>query len=191
MRRGFKTWAEKLALEQRNKLNLGDVSPLPARLLADHLGVFIVSPKDLPGLSPKILNQVLGVDPKSWSAITFERDGCTIIIHNTTHSPRRQESNLMHEIAHILLEHQPSQIIKDDYINIPLRTYNSKQEEEAVWLGGCLQLPRKALLWSIRRGMNNSMIVAHFGASLDLVRYRRQVTGVDRQIGRWRGKKPS
>jgi hypothetical protein len=90
----------------------------------------------------------------------------------------------MHELAHILCNHQPAQLVKLDYFPIPIRSYDPVQEEEASWLGGCLQLPRDALLWAIRRGMNNPMIVEHFGASMDLVRYRRQITGVDFQVSR-------
>lgn len=182
MRRGFKTWAENLALEQRRNLSLRDVSSLPARVLADHLEITIIAPNGIPDIPQNILVQLHNADHESWSAITLERNNCTLIIHNQTHSPRRQESDIMHELAHILCNHQPSQLVKLDYFPIPFRSYNPIQEEEASWLGGCLQLPRAALLWAIHRGMNNEAIAQHFGSSCDLVRFRRQVTGVDKQI---------
>lgn len=184
MRRGFKTWAERLALEQRSNLNLGNVSPLPARALAGYLEVTVIAPHQIPGIPQNILHQLQYADHESWSAITLERNGCTLIIHNQTHSPRRQESDIMHELSHILCNHEPSQLVKLDFFPIPFRSYDPVQEEEASWLGACLQLPRNALLWAVRRGMNNSMIVEHFGASMDLVKYRRQITGVDFQIRR-------
>jgi hypothetical protein len=38
MQRGFKTWAEHQAIEQRRRLGLGANVPLPATQLAAHLG---------------------------------------------------------------------------------------------------------------------------------------------------------
>jgi hypothetical protein len=184
MRRGFKTWAEKLALEQRSALTLGPEAPLPARLLASYHDVVILEPAEIPGIPQSVLNQLLGFDSDSWSALSFERNGQIVIIHNPVHSPRRQESNLMHELAHVLCNHEPSHLVQSINFPFALRTYNSDQEEEARWLGGCLQLPRAALMWAIRHGMNNAMIVKHYGASVDLVRFRRQITGIDRQMGR-------
>lgn len=183
MRRGFKTWAENLALEKRRILSLSDVAVLPARVLGDHLETTIISPDEIPGITENILHRLQYADPESWSATTFEHNGCIIIIYNKTHSPHRQESDLMHELAHILCKHQPTQLLKSNIFPFPLRSFDANQEDEATWLGGCLQIPRTALMWAIRQGMNNSMMVEHFGASLDQVRFRRQITGVDRQMG--------
>lgn len=94
----------------------------------------------------------------------------------------------MHELAHILCEHEPSKLVQIDPSIPVLRTFDPVQEDEAIWLGGCLQLPRPALLWAIRRGMDNTAIEKHFCASDDIVRYRRQITGVDRQLSSQRGK---
>lgn len=184
MRRGFKTWAEKLALEQRRILNLQDTAALPARLLGDHLDITIISPDEIPGIPASTLQHLQYADPDSWSATTFTRNGCTVIIYNKTHSRRRQESDIMHELAHVICNHKPSQLVKLDNFPFPLRSYNADDEDEASWLGGCLQVPRTALLWAIRRGMNEQMMVEYFNASSDLIRYRRQITAVDRQVAR-------
>lgn len=185
MRRGFKTWAEKLAIEQRRLLALKPEDPLPARLLADFHDATIVEPVEIPGITQEILDSLLGIGSDGWSAVSFERNGCTIIIHNPDHSSRRQESDLMHEMAHVLCNHQPSHLVQSLGLPFTLRTYNPNQEDEAVWLGGCLQLPRDGLLWALRRGMTDAMMVNHFGASIDQVRYRCQVTGVRRQVKKW------
>ena len=186
MRRGFKTWAENLALEKRRILSLSDAAALPARVLGDHLETIIISPNEIPGFPEHMRNRLQYADPDSWSATTFVRNGCTVIIYNNVHSPRRQESDIMHELSHLLCNHQPSQLVRTDFFPFPLRSYDVNQEEEASWLGGCLQLPRPALLWAMSRGMNDSMMVEHFGASIDLVRYRRQITGVNLQMTRRR-----
>ena len=53
-----------------------------------------------------------------------------------------------------------------------------------TWLGGCLQLPRPALLWAIKRRMTLDEMVQHFCASSDLIQYRRGKTGVNLQFSR-------
>ncbi len=185
MRRGFKTWAEKLAIEQRQLLALKPHDPLSAKALASFHDVMVIEPSELPGITPEILRQLLHFGSDTWSAVSFERKGCTVIIHNPVHSARRQESNIMHEMAHVLCGHSPSHLVHSDGLPFTLRTYNSDQEAEAVWLGGCLQLPRSGLLWAIHQGMSDSAMVEHFGASIDQVRYRCQVTGVHYQAKRW------
>ncbi|MCC6192455.1 MAG: ImmA/IrrE family metallo-endopeptidase [Anaerolineales bacterium] len=157
---------------------------MPARVLAEHLEVVVVGLNGVPGISSDIKHQLLVIDPDSWSATTIVHNGCIVVIHNTAHSPRRQESNLMHELAHVLCKHHPSHMIQSGALPFALRTYDKEQEEEAGWLGGCLQLPRPALLWAIERGMTERAILDHFGTSQDLFRYRRRLTGVDVQLKR-------
>jgi hypothetical protein len=88
----------------------------------------------------------------------------------------------MHEIAHFLCGHQPSGMVSVG--NLVLRRYDAVQEEEAAWLGGCLQIPRSGLIWALGRGMGNPQIALHFGSSEDLVRWRRAQSGVDVQLKR-------
>ena len=88
----------------------------------------------------------------------------------------------MHEIAHIICEHPTA----NSGINGSLRSYDEEQEEEARYMGGCLQITRAGLLWALRRRMTKEQIAKHFLASVDLVRYRQNVTGADKQIARER-----
>lgn len=184
MQRGFKTWAERQAVEQRCHLGLEADAPLPAAQLAAYLGITIVSPGHIPGMSQEHLECLLQRDQSSWSAITVSINAVTIIVHNTGHSRPRQESNLMHEMAHIICNHAPSELVQIGGLPFLLREYNAGQEEEASWLGACLQLPRPALCWAIKRRMTVSEMVQHFQASEELIRYRRQMTGVDKQFSR-------
>lgn len=186
MERGFKKWAEEQAIYQRQLLGLSPVASLPAIQLAEHLQVTVIRPDQIPGVSPAVLHQLLYVDSISWSAITILLNGHALIIPNTTHSARRRESDLMHEIAHILCNHEPARLMQLSGFPFPLRTYNKRQEDEATWLGACLQIPRTALLWAIRHGMNEAQLAEYFGASQDLVQYRRNVTGIDVQLIRTR-----
>ncbi len=184
MRRGFKTWAEHQAIELRRHLGLGADVPLPATQLATYFGITIVSPEHIPGMSREHLECLLQRDQSSWSAITVNVNTGTTIIHNTSHARTRQESNLMHEIAHIICKHASSELIRVGGLPFLLREYNADQEEEASWLGACLQLPRPALWWAVKRRLTVAEMVQHFQASEELIRFRRQVTGIDRQFSR-------
>lgn len=92
----------------------------------------------------------------------------------------------MHELAHILLNHDPSRVdVSEDGVMM-LRTFDRKQEAEADWLAGCVLLPRPALLACRKLGLENSAIAKRYGVSQKMVVYRLNVTGVDTQVARGR-----
>jgi hypothetical protein len=186
VQRGFKAWAEREACEQRRRLGLRPEAPLPAATLAARLGVRIVRPEDIPGMSPALLRQLLEVDPGSWSAATVSCLERVLLITNTAHGPHRHESDVMHELAHLLCAHPPERMLYLDGGSIATRQYNDDHEEEAAWLGGCLQLTRDGLLWALGQGMEDAALVERYGASIEMVRYRRHVTGVELQLARSR-----
>lgn len=184
MERGFKTWAERESVRVRKHLGLRASDGLPAGKLAAELGIIILDPRNVPGMTPQLLRVLLRGDESGWSAVTLPTVEPVIIIHNTSHPPVRQESNLMHEIAHVLCAHKCGGVTVIG--GLPCREYDRSQEEEAEWLGACLQIPRDGLLWCLRQGWDNTAIGAHFGASRRLTNYRRNKTGVDAQIARTR-----
>jgi Zn-dependent peptidase ImmA (M78 family) len=186
VKRGFKQWAEVQSIKYRQALGLRVDARLPAARLAEHLEVTVVTANEIPGVTPDILDRLLHRDKESWSAVTLPANDCTLVIYNPSHSLARQESNLMHELAHIICEHDPESVVQLHGLYFPLRTYDAEQEEEAAWLGGCLQIPRDGLWRAVCRGTGTAQIAQHFGASVSLVQFRRQVTGVDRQFQRFR-----
>ena len=85
------------------------------------------------------------------------------------------ESNLMHEIAHVLFNHKP--VGFDSVTGLPKRKQNN--EYEATYLGRCPQIPKSGLLWATQRKMLlPHQIAAHFGASEAMVKFRTNVTEV-------------
>jgi Zn-dependent peptidase ImmA (M78 family) len=184
MKRGFKKWAEQKSEDLRKELGLVPSSPLKAATLATHLNIEVLNPAEIPHIDNRILDQLLREDKASWSALTLHVDGRYLIIHNSSHAPTRIESDLMHEIAHCVCGHQPAQIVMLPGLDFPLRSYNDDQEEEAKWFGGCLQIPRCALVGCAYNGMKNNQIATAYFASVSLIRFRRNVTGVDLQVNR-------
>jgi hypothetical protein len=183
LRHGFKAEAERRSLEFRRQLNLPAYAPLPGRVLAEHMGIVIISPEEVPGLSPEDL-RLLTEDCHWWSAGLLKCQEGALILLNTIHTPARQESDIMHEIAHEDCGHEAVGFYQQPGCPFPLRSFDACHEGEAEYLGACLQIPRDGLLWALRRGMTSSEIADHFGASEQMVRFRRNITGVDAQFSR-------
>ncbi len=184
--RGFKSWSERVAEAMRIELGVAAHAPLPARQLAEHLNISVITPHDIPEMPAEALKQLTETDRYGWSAVSFTIDGSTTIIQNAGNSVGRQSSDLTHELAHIILEHEPSQLILSETGKFAMRSFNEKQEDEANWLAGVLLLPRAALARCIARRLSSAAIAMEYVVSEKLVKYRRSVTGVDLQHARRR-----
>lgn len=185
--RGFKTDAERIAFQYRELLELEKYEPLPASQLAKYIGVDLKTPSDIPGLREVSLNDLYGNGSDSWSGITLPtKFNGVVVIFNPKESKARRESTLMHEMSHIILSHKPSVIGSTEAVSIPLRNYDPVQENEASWLGSCLQLPRDMLLWCCKNKMNHDEIAKYANASVKMVQFRLNVSGVSKQVSRWR-----
>ena len=182
LERGFKSWAERTATSLRGELALLPFEPLDPRRLADYLQVRLITPHQVDGITDDILHQLLVVDPWGWSALTLDQEHSALVIYNPAHPPGRQASDITHELAHIVLGHQPATMIMSPDGTLVMRSYNQKQEEEANWLGWALLLPREALLSLRRRKVAVPGIAASFGVTEILVQYRMRITGVESQI---------
>lgn len=180
MQRGYKTRAETEASGARARLGLADHARLPARQLLRHLGAIVTTPGLIPGMTAADISQLTQQDPRAWSAVSGACNGTTFVIVNNAHSPARQESDLHHEAAHLIRDDRPSRIIKVDELS--LREYDTEAETEAGWLAGCLHLPRAALLRARRQGEDDLAIAERYLASAEMIRFRRSVTGIDRQL---------
>lgn len=173
----FKAWCENVSLHQRKDLRLKPSDPLDPKLLARHIGTEVWTPERVPNLERESLITLLSEDPKSWSAVTLHVGTKHLIIINSTHSAPRRASNLMHELAHLLIGHKPARIDVSEDGLLMLNTYSKRQEDEAHWLAGCLLLPREALR-AISKEMSDLKTAARrYGVSPAMLRYRMNVTG--------------
>ena len=184
--RGFAASAERTAETLRRELGLQAHDPLCAFRLCEHLQVKVFVSDHVLGLCPESAQALNHPGRSEWSAVTIpyhtSQRASFLIIHNQTHGPARQQSNIMHEIAHILCGHGKSAIDVDMGFPAYMRHYPAEQELEAECLGATLQLPRPALLASLRRGWDHEAIMQHYQASAQMVRLRLNKTGVERQL---------
>ncbi|YAF97125.1 MAG: ImmA/IrrE family metallo-endopeptidase [Nodularia sp. CChRGM 3473] len=168
----FRQKCEGIATEQRSLLKLRAFEPLPADMLAAQLDAKILTPEQIPNLDPSVVEVLL--DSDQWSAGIINQSPLWIV-NNPRHTPARRESNLMHEFGHLLLRHK---IVRfDSNTGLPMRRHSD--EDEATYLGGCLQIPRRGLLWAVQRQMTQAKIALHFNVSEEMVQFRSNVTGVN------------
>ncbi|MFG2305268.1 ImmA/IrrE family metallo-endopeptidase [Actinacidiphila glaucinigra] len=175
--RGFKANAEREAVRLRKELGLTEGDPLSVRNLADHLGVKIVSAESLIDLER--LEELERLQAYAFSAATFEIAGRHYVVTNPLRPDGRQASDIAHELSHLLLKHDLSEV--RELSGTPFRTCQPEEEEQATAFGGTLMLPRPLLLSAARRGMGPTEIAAACGVSEEMARYRYNTTGVAKQ----------
>lgn len=181
MRRGFKAEAERRAEAARADIGLDRLAQLDPWAFAEHLGVLVFDVNDL-DLESKHSHQLLIQDPNSWSGMTLDEDGVRLIVLNNAHSRRRQCSTLMHELAHLILQHVPASVNVSSSGLTLLSDYSDEQEAEADWLGGALLLPQAALIHYRGKGWTITDIANHFCVSEDLCNWRCRMTAVERRL---------
>jgi hypothetical protein len=184
LERGFKARAERTATSLRREMNLAPYAPILPVRLAELLDVKLLTPQDVRGLPQTALDQLLDHDPWGWSAISCLANGTDIVIYNPRHSAGRQTSDISHELAHILLAHDPGKLVLSQDGSMVLRSYDPKQEEEANWLGWTVLLPREALAKAAKAKLSIEQIAIEYGVTEQLARFRLQMTGVLTQFRR-------
>jgi Zn-dependent peptidase ImmA (M78 family) len=182
LRRGFKAHAEREALRIRAELGLAQNDRLNPRELASHLDIPVIDAAELVGLEP--LEELERLQAYAFSAATFQIDHRTIIVVSPLRSEGRQTSDIAHEISHLILEHQLSEVRQLD--GLAFRTCLPDEEEEATSFGATLLLPRPLLLSAARRGASVDDIAEQYGVTTEMARYRFNATGVAKQAARGR-----
>lgn len=181
LKHGFKAKAERKSESLRKELGVSKFGALCGFDLAKHLDILVCGVTDvLPAEEVKRLN-----DPtkkEKFSALLFRNiDNDPVIIHNDLDSKYRQQSNLMHELAHFICGHEVPDDIKNINISADLRYYNDVHEAEAIYLGGCLQITKAGLLWKRKTKSSVEEISNYYNASVDMVNYRMSILGLNRR----------
>lgn len=183
MRYGFKTQAEKASAAARTALKIGSLEPLDSHRYAKHLGVLVLDFTSL-DLSANAARQLTVTDSDSWSAMTLREGERLVVVLNPSHARTRQQSDLMHELAHIELRHTPTRVDVSKSGLLLLSDYSDDQEQEADWYAAALLLPRAGVMQFRRRRKTVTEIAGYYGVSEALCEWRLRTTGVDIQLQR-------
>lgn len=172
LRHGFKAEAERLACELRDEIGILHDAPLCPRLLAKHLEIPVQKISELQ------LDEVT-ID-RLCNSGNDQFFGCVIplgvskkgIIHNDFVGEMRQNSDIAHEIAHILLGHPLTQ----PYLGDGERSYDAVLEHEARELGMTLLITKKAALKIAMGHVSDRIAADKYGVSPKLLAYRIRMT---------------
>lgn len=183
MRYGFKAQAERISASARKVLNLDAADPIDPWALAAAKGIVVLDIRAIE-LEERHLEQLLINDSDSWSGLTLKESSQFFVVINPSHPIGRQRNTLMHELAHIHLEHTPARVDFSSSGMMLLSDYPVDQEDEADWLAAAVLLPRDALHNLRRSGKSADEIAAMYGVSKQLCDWRLRMTGVDSQLRR-------
>ena len=178
LRRGFKSEAERITKQVQADLGLSVTESVEPKSIAELLGVEVRAGDEL--IPRERFEELREIQPDAFSACTLRPSPDRIVVVYNPLSPKtRQKSDVAHELAHTLLDHELSQVRKLG--GVTFLSCDPVQEEEAAWLSGCLLLPRASLLAEIQKGSSAIDIAKKHGVSERMAQYRLDVTGVVRQ----------
>lgn len=181
--RGFKAHAEREAVRLRAELGLQPSEPLDVKQIADHLKIAVIDGERLIGR--KRFEELEALQVGAFSAATFSVRDRRIIVTSPLASAGRLNSDIAHELAHIVLGHDLSEI--RHVADVPFRTCKPNEEEEATAFGGTLLLPRPLLLEAAHQNLASpEAIASRYCVSAQMARYRINTTGVLKQARRSR-----
>ena len=178
LRRGFKSEAERIARRVRSEMRLSAAQSVAPEVLAKLMGIEVRAGDEL--IPRTRFDELEEIQPNSFSACTLRPSpDRVVVVYNPLSAMSRQRSDLAHELAHILLDHELSRL--ERLGDVIFFSCDAIQEEEAAWLSGCLLLPRALLLAEVGRGASAKEIAEKCGVSERMAQYRLNVTGVVRQ----------
>lgn len=178
MRRGFKAEAERVAEGVRKEMRLKPADRLDAAVLAAHIGMDVRQADALVDRSK--LSALERLQPGAFSACTLTIGTKKFLIVNPLASAGRTQSDIAHEVAHVLLEHRLGEV--QQVGGLAFFSCDADEEQEANWLAGCLLLPRPLLLRLAGRGLDAAQIAQECGVSEPMAAFRLRATGIFRQL---------
>jgi IrrE N-terminal-like domain len=178
LRRGFKTEANKYAREFRLELMSPPDAPLCPWRLAQHLLVPVFTLSEFAKQNPRAAFFLTQDGLWQFSGATFVFGYKRIIVINDGHSPKRQASDLSHELSHCILAHAPAPHLATS----PSRQYDKEQEEEANHLGPALLISEEAALSIVRRGLARAQASDMYSVTEDVIQMRINLTGAAKRV---------
>ena len=164
---------------RRDELGLTEYERLCPYTLAELYGITVYSLSDLirAGCSPETIAFFTTERPDVWSAALVPDGTGQFILENTAHSRLRRRSNVGHEMAHLLLEHEPDRILFTADGRACKDPASAAVEKEATELSGELLLPQAAARRAAVRNLTDEQVADDFDVSVEFARWRMGVTG--------------
>ena len=179
-RRGFKARANDIALGLRKQAGLSETAALEPRDIFQRLSIQIVPLSEFRSVCPSEMEVLLSHSGGFSAMLVPVGQGKRVVIHNDSHSPRRQVSNLAHELAHVLLAHPGAVVCMGDLS----RRADSLAEAEAAHLGGCILVPNEAAHRIAFSGVDACIASESYGVSEDMITYRLRMSGALKRVRR-------
>lgn len=187
-----KSELERMAIEVRAELGLDAFVPLDPYALAELYGVAIHRLDALAsaGCQEESLQYFLEQRPDAWSAALIPVGTGAFILENTAHQPERRRSNIAHEMAHVIREHEfGTPLIGDGNSTGCVNPGDRLQEDEAAELGAELLVPKAAALRAAWAGHSDAQVAQKFDVSLQLAAWRMNATGARLIVARAKAKR--
>lgn len=155
----------------RERAGVGPTETLNPRAFAAKIGIRVIDPCKVANLPPAQRAIIEALDARQWSGgAVVTGDGTHVIVLHPRQTGERANATIMEEIAHILLEHEPSAIYTEG--GFTLRTYDKECEEEAYWTGAAALLPAVVVSKAIWRNVPAEDLAVEFDVSVELVEFR-------------------
>lgn len=143
--RGFKARANRIAVDIRRRMGLQPIDPIDPAEICRAFDIDLMRLAEL-GDPP---GSHCGIDESCFSAVTVPCGRRTAIVHNCSHHPWRQRSNICHELAHCFLGHACTPPLTAD----GERIHDNGIEAEANFLGGALLVRNEAAVHILLNGL--------------------------------------
>ena len=178
--RGFKARANRIALGLRKQMDLSDTEPLDPQDVFPCFSIPVVTLSSFREACSGEASLLLSSEGGFSAMLLPVGNGQRIVIHNDSHSPGRQSSNLAHELGHVLLVH-PAEVVCTGDLG---RESDSLVEAEAAYLGGCLLVPNEAAHRLAALRVDVGSAARNYRVSEDMIKYRLRVSGALRRFRR-------
>lgn len=177
---GFKKECEEICHEVRAELGLGEYAAFDPVSLAEHL---LIPYEPIDSYAGEdgcgwAVTHLTGEGCDEFSAVTVYRGTRRRILYNGRNSPARRQSDIAHELSHVLLEHEPGPVRGEG----ESRTWHPEQEKEASWLSGVLLVPEHVALRIARLGTPITAAANSYGVSIELMQWRLNASGARKRV---------
>jgi hypothetical protein len=166
---GFKAKANRIAVGVRRQMGLTALDPIDPVAVCLHFDIVLIALSQLGGNGSAFLSD----DNSVFSAVTVPCGVKIAIVHNDSHHPYRQRSNICHELGHCFLGHKHTPPLTES----GERIRDGGIEAEANYFAGTLLLTNEGALQVLKKRLVPDTAQQIYGISRQMLDYRLRVSG--------------